>query len=374
MYLKRSFWGHKTQLFPQLTYHIKTDHLIIGGGIGGLMSAYFLLQRGQKNIVLIERNTIGSGSTGHSAGMLIAEPEQALWPQMIQTIGVDKSREYLAAQQTAAKTIRSIIKTHNIECDYEEYDLLFLAKSKEQMLDRDIRARGQLRQNINLLKGIQFDHEFHTPYFTHAFRLRKNIGVNPLRLARGLAAVLVAKGVSIFEHSPADSSHANTVMTPKGQIDAVNIVRAGNNMTDDIAVSYLTTIAVTKTLNKKTRALSGLDYKDMFVTYGTRSYFYGRVTHDHRLLIGYGDYRTTSHSGHRIHLPHLRSIKRFKDRLFPQCHLPLEYGWSALYRMSKESLPHYRRAQQEWMFDGAGTQLSTVIAAKQVVNDIMTLA
>lgn len=44
---------------------IKTaDVVIIGGGISGLTTAYYLAKKGVKNVVVIEKNSLGSGNTG----------------------------------------------------------------------------------------------------------------------------------------------------------------------------------------------------------------------------------------------------------------------------------------------------------------------
>ncbi|MBT7310513.1 FAD-binding oxidoreductase, partial [bacterium] len=44
------------------------DAVIIGAGINGLALAYELGLRGMKNIVIVEKNYIGSGSTGRCGG------------------------------------------------------------------------------------------------------------------------------------------------------------------------------------------------------------------------------------------------------------------------------------------------------------------
>ena len=40
------------------------DAVIVGAGINGLTTAYELARLGMKNIVVLEKNYIGSGSTG----------------------------------------------------------------------------------------------------------------------------------------------------------------------------------------------------------------------------------------------------------------------------------------------------------------------
>src|SRR5438067_12063073 len=50
-----------------------TEHtraVVIGGGVGGCSIAYHLTQRGWRDVVLIERAQLTSGSTFHSAGLV----------------------------------------------------------------------------------------------------------------------------------------------------------------------------------------------------------------------------------------------------------------------------------------------------------------
>ncbi|MGH2638081.1 MAG: FAD-dependent oxidoreductase, partial [Rhabdochlamydiaceae bacterium] len=49
-------------------FSLRPDVLIIGGGVIGCSIAYHLTRRGCRNVVVVERNTIGSGSTAKAAG------------------------------------------------------------------------------------------------------------------------------------------------------------------------------------------------------------------------------------------------------------------------------------------------------------------
>ena len=44
--------------------------VIIGGGVGGTSIAYHLAELGEKDVVLLDRNELTSGSTFHSAGLV----------------------------------------------------------------------------------------------------------------------------------------------------------------------------------------------------------------------------------------------------------------------------------------------------------------
>ena len=49
---------------------MSADVVIVGGGIEGAAAAWALSQRGVTNVVVAERNTVGSGMTGKSSGIV----------------------------------------------------------------------------------------------------------------------------------------------------------------------------------------------------------------------------------------------------------------------------------------------------------------
>jgi glycine/D-amino acid oxidase-like deaminating enzyme len=63
--------------YPQLQEDLKTDVLIIGGGISGALVSYYLTQAGVNNVVADAR-TIGLGSTCASTSLLQYEIDTPL--------------------------------------------------------------------------------------------------------------------------------------------------------------------------------------------------------------------------------------------------------------------------------------------------------
>jgi glycine/D-amino acid oxidase-like deaminating enzyme len=68
---------HKRQI-SALHDDAKTNIAIIGAGIAGVVTAYFILKNTDRKILLIEGGKVAHGATGHNAGQLIAEFEREL--------------------------------------------------------------------------------------------------------------------------------------------------------------------------------------------------------------------------------------------------------------------------------------------------------
>ena len=67
-----SVWKETCRMprFPALKGDAKTDVLIIGGGIAGILTAYFLDKQGI-NYILAEKNHICSGTTQNTTAKIV---------------------------------------------------------------------------------------------------------------------------------------------------------------------------------------------------------------------------------------------------------------------------------------------------------------
>ena len=67
----KSVWSADSNLprFPSQKDDIRTDVLVIGGGISGILTAYFLQQKGI-DYVLVEKGRICSGTTRNTTAKI----------------------------------------------------------------------------------------------------------------------------------------------------------------------------------------------------------------------------------------------------------------------------------------------------------------
>lgn len=72
-------WLHQLNKDREINFlksDVESDVAIVGGGIAGISTAFFLLRNTEENIVLVEGGRIAHGATGHNGGHLTANFEK----------------------------------------------------------------------------------------------------------------------------------------------------------------------------------------------------------------------------------------------------------------------------------------------------------
>lgn len=93
---------NRTRPVTTLSDNIATDIAIVGGGIAGIMTAYFILRDTDKKVVMIEADKVAHGATGHNAGQITSYFERPL-SVLVEQFGLDMaSRGQEAIENTWA--------------------------------------------------------------------------------------------------------------------------------------------------------------------------------------------------------------------------------------------------------------------------------
>ena len=83
--------------------------VVIGGGIAGCSTAYHLAKQGVRDVVLIEKGQLTSGSTWHAAGMVGQLRASASITRLLQySVDLYQSLEELTGLSTGWKSTGSI--------------------------------------------------------------------------------------------------------------------------------------------------------------------------------------------------------------------------------------------------------------------------
>jgi glycine/D-amino acid oxidase-like deaminating enzyme len=99
----RSPWLHQLKRerpAVALDRDIATDVIVVGGGIAGASTAYFLMRHTTKKVVLLEADKVAHGATGHNAGQLVAEFERS-FSSLVRQFGLEQAAQGLRDLQSA---------------------------------------------------------------------------------------------------------------------------------------------------------------------------------------------------------------------------------------------------------------------------------
>ena len=99
--MKKSVWSDtvKLQNFETLSKDIKTDVLVIGGGICGILCAYYLTQKGAR-CVIVEKDKILSGITKNTTAKITSQ-HGLIYSKINKEYGRETAHMYLDINQKA---------------------------------------------------------------------------------------------------------------------------------------------------------------------------------------------------------------------------------------------------------------------------------
>lgn len=210
----KSIWQATVNLpsFPSLKNDIHTDVLIIGGGIAGILTAYFLHQNGVK-YALVEKNKICSGTT-QSTTAKITYQHSLIYHKILKSYGIEATYKYLEANRVAFEKYYELCQ--KIDCDYEIKDNFVYSIDNKEKLENE----------MNTLYKIGYKAKFceHLPIpikTAGAVRFSSQAQFNPLKFISAISSNL-----NIYENTFVKEMQANTAVTDYGKIHAKNIVTA----------------------------------------------------------------------------------------------------------------------------------------------------
>lgn len=137
-----SIWSDTVSLpaFEPLRRDIKTDVLIIGGGIAGILSA-FMLEEAGVDYVLVEADRILSGITKNTTAKLTVQ-HGLIYQGLVKRFGKERAKMYLQANEDALNEYRSLCQL--MDCEFEEKDNYIYSLLDRGKLEREVRALKQL--------------------------------------------------------------------------------------------------------------------------------------------------------------------------------------------------------------------------------------
>lgn len=198
--------------FPALDGDLHTDVLIIGGGLAGLLCAYYLQQAGI-NAALIEAGTLLGGVSGRTTAKITSQ-HGFIYHKLLRSLGTEKARMYLQANETAIREYRAL--AGRFDFDFQTEDAFLYTRRNPQHLEREQAALQAIGYNADWVDVPALPFET-----AGALRFPDQAQCNPLRLAAALC-----RNLKIYTHTAARSYEKGTIITDRGKIRAEAIIVA----------------------------------------------------------------------------------------------------------------------------------------------------
>lgn len=318
--MNKSVWDEsKLPSFSELKGDIKTDVLVIGGGIAGILTAYFL-DRAGVDYILVEKERICSGTTHNTTGKITYQ-HGLIYHKILKSRGIETAKGYLLANKAAFEKYAEMCK--NIDCDYEIRDNYVYASEDK--------SREKLEDELGALYRIgykaEFSPELELPQKTFgAVKFQNQAQFNPLKFL-----AQISDGLNIYENTYVKEMINNTAVTDKGKIRADKVIVTTHFPFINKHGSYF--LKLYQHRSYVIALENAADVNGMYVDEsktGMSFRNYGKY-----LLLGGGGHRTGKDGGT------WNELREFAKIHYPQAEE--KYFWSAQDCMSLDSVPYIGR-------------------------------
>ena len=281
---------------PGLPGDLEVDVAIVGGGLTGLWTAYYLnLADPALRIAVLEREVVGFGASGRNGGWcsaLFSVSEATLDRAAGPGAG---RRQHLAMQATVAEVGR-VVADEGIECGFAPGGTVVLARTSAQLQRTheeiaEARARGIGEDDLAFLSPAEARARVGATAVLGGTFTPHCAAVDPARLVRGLAEVVEGRGVDLYEQTEVRSIAPGAVTTSRGTVRAATVVRATEGYTRTLAdhqriiVPVYSLMIATEPLDDEFWASAGLTGRETFADH-RHMVIYGQRTEDGRLAFG----------------------------------------------------------------------------------------
>lgn len=347
-----SIWTNTAKLpaFEPLRENIKTDVLIIGGGLAGLLCAYRLAQAGV-DYTLVEANTIGSGITKNTTAKITAQ-HGLMYDTLMRKMGIEKARLYLEANQKALQQYREICK--GIDCDFQEQDSFVYELDDRRNLDRELEALHKLQAEAVFKQSVPLPFRV-----AGAICFPDQAQFHPLKFAAG-----IAQNLHIFEHTKVRHLMPGKAITSSGTIMAKKIIVATHfpllNKHGGYSIRLYQQRSYVLAL-KNAPIMHGMYVDEKEKGFSIRHY-------QNMLLLGGGSHRTGKQGGG------WKELQQFAGQFFPKAEIVAR--WATQDCMTLDRIPYIGRYAKKTpdLFVATGFNkwgMTTSMAAADILADLV---
>ncbi|MBP3476859.1 MAG: FAD-dependent oxidoreductase [Lachnospiraceae bacterium] len=311
-----SVWRKTISLpqFESLQGDVKTDVLVIGGGITGILCAYFLKERGI-DCLLVERDRLCHGVTGNTTAKITAQ-HGLIYNKLFRHAGLEKTKLYLEANWWAIRKYEEL--AGSIDCDFAEKTAYVYSLDDPRKLEQEAMIYGILGLDDKIVDTPEL------PFATAGALQMTNQA--QFHLLKFLSAIV--KDLKIYEHSFVKELLPNKAVTEQGSITYQQVIFATHYPMDNKHGFYFLKLYQHRSYVialEHAAQMEGMYVDEARKGMSFRSY-------DNLLLVGGGSHRTGKKGGN------WQELREFAKQYYPDA--AEKYAWAAQDCMPLDGAPY----------------------------------
>lgn len=329
--------------------------VVIGAGFTGLAAARRLAELNpDQPVVLLDARPVGWGASGRNSGFVIDLPHKF----DLDTPEPDRLRKIIHLNRTAITDLEGLIKDHEIDCEWSRVGKLQGAVKE--------RGTGLMRKFAHALEIVDEPHQMldqqgclditGTNYYCGAIFTPGSALVNPLSLARGLAAnlpanVLLRDDTAVLGMTSVEKGYELALETTDKQTYSTiarKVILAVDPFTPEFGylknriLPLLTFASITRPLtdSEKARFKGTMDWGLTPADAGGTTL---RMTQDGRILLRNQYANAPKYKADKHMLADVEEKQRegFEKRYPDLAHIPFETTWGGVCGLSANHVSHF---------------------------------
>ncbi len=199
-----SYWINSEknkEKYNKVEKNIETDICIIGGGITGISTAYYLTKENLK-VTVLDMGKIGFQTTGNSTAKITSQ-HGLFYKDLKDSKGEDFARLYYDANEDAIKNIKKIVEKEKIQCDLECQSAYVLAANREevQKVKDEVEVVRGFGGHAEYLEREDIDKNLLILNPLAAIRFKNQAQFNSYKYTIELAKICKNLGANIYENT-----------------------------------------------------------------------------------------------------------------------------------------------------------------------------
>lgn len=343
------FWLIKNGLlnsFPSLREDIKTDILIVGGGVTGALMAHKCMEEGYST-VLIDRREIANGSTSATTSMLQYEIDVPLY-KLSQLIGKEAAEANYWAGHDSIDELQSIVRQVKSDCGFKKKESLYYAAFKKDVsnLEKEFEARKNCGFSVTWLSAQEIEEKYQLHHTFGGILSKQGGSIDAFKFTHDLLAFNVKRGLQVYDKTAMNSSHYtsnNVLLTTNygNTISAKKVIYCNgyesSEMIKDDFLKLLSTYVIIGEPNKEDQSL----LKNTLFWNTAEPYIYFRTTEDNRVLIGGEDEEFINAAKRNLSIKYKSAkLQKYLKKTLPHYDFRLDFSWAGTFGETKDGLPY----------------------------------